>query len=200
MSLTLVSAPIVQPVSEAEAWAHLRLNLAQFGVEPADRAKVSGLLDAAVSHFDARDGVLGRCLVPQTWDYTLDAFPADSICLPLAPLMSISSVTYVDLAGATQTFSASLYSLSADRHWTPRIDLVYGAEWPSTRVQPDAVTVRFEAGYDSGNSPQDASAVPEPIKTAIKFQLELLYDREPNNRETLERARDALILPYRRTW
>ena len=177
MSLNRITAPPVLPVSEVEAWDHLRVHMGQYGVEPVDRARILRIIESAVSELDGRDGILGRCLVPQTWDMTLDEFPrCDEIPLRLPPIMSIVSVSYVDAAGVTQTMPSSDYELSADRAWRPRLRLAYNKHWPTTRHHPDSLTIRMECGYDSGNSPQDASGVPAAIKHAILLRVSDRYE------------------------
>lgn len=203
MALQLVTAPAVYPLTETEIWDHLRLNLTQFG-EPADKDHVTALLAAATAYLDGRDGILGRALVTQVWDLTLDQFPAtDSIALPLPPIQSVTSITYVDELGASQTFSSSKYALSAAKHWGPRINLNYGEVWPTTRYQPDAVTVRFVAGYDDGSSPADPQgSVPAPIKAAMKLLIAHWYEHREQvvmgqTPAELPMAVTALLGPYR---
>jgi uncharacterized phiE125 gp8 family phage protein len=205
MSLTRVTAPPVHPVSESEAWAHLRLTMDQYGVEPSDRAHVQSLIAAATSRLDGRDGILGRCLVPQMWDYTIDQFPpthAGDVQLRLPPIIAIESVSYVDSAGDVQTMEPSDYELSADRSWRPYLRTAHNASWPTTRHQRDAVTIRMQCGYDSGNSPQDAAGVPQAIKHALLLLISDLYE----HRETvtvgtsvapMPMTVDALLAPYR---
>ena len=94
MILTRFAAPSVTPVSLTEAKAHLNV------IGSTDDAIVQIYLDAAVSHLDGAEGTLGRCLVTQTWDYTIDAFPL-VITVPLPDMASVSSISYVDTAGAT---------------------------------------------------------------------------------------------------
>jgi uncharacterized phiE125 gp8 family phage protein len=181
MSLTLVTAPAVTPVTEEEAWDHTRVNLQQFGIEPPDRADILRKIRSATKHLDGRDGILGRCLVPQTWDLTVDRFPhCREIALRLPPIISIVSVSYIDTDGATQVMDSSDYELSADKVSRPRLRLAYDADWPTTRDHPDSVTIRMLCGYDSGNSPQDAAGVPEDIKSATLLIISDLYQ----NRET----------------
>jgi uncharacterized phiE125 gp8 family phage protein len=203
MSLTLITAPAVTPVSEVAVWDHLRVSLNQYGIEPPDKAHILTLIDAATSRLDGRDGILGRCLVPQTWDMTVDRFPhCREIALRLPPIISVVSVSYVDSDGATQVMSDSDYALSADTAWRPRLLLAYDASWPTARDQCDAVTIRMLCGYDSGNSPQDAAGVPQSIKAALMLLISDLYE----HRETvtvgasvspMPMTVDALLAPYR---
>ena len=193
MSLTLFTAPAEEPITLQEAKAHLRVD------GTADDALISALIQAARQHIDGRDGWLGRALMQQTWDYAIDEFPdADFIPLPLAPVQSITSITYTDTNGASQTFSSASYVLGADLAWKPRVNLGYGLSWASTRGVPDAVKVRFVAGY------ANAADVPGPIKAALLLMIGHLHE---NREATADRVLtelplgvDSLLMPYRRTW
>jgi len=111
--------------------------------------------------------LLGRYLVTQTIDLYLDEFPDWEI--NLRPLQSVSAITYVDTAGATQTLSAADYIV--DSTGTPaRITPAYGVSWPSTRDQVNAVKVRFIAGYGA------ASAVPQCVKNWMLMRIKTLYE------------------------
>jgi uncharacterized phiE125 gp8 family phage protein len=111
--------------------------------------------------------LLGRYLVTQTIDLYLDEFPQHEI--NLRPLQSVSAITYVDTAGATQTLSAADYIV--DSTGTPaRITPAYGVSWPSTRDQVNAVKVRFVAGYGA------ASAVPQCVRNWMLMRIKTLYE------------------------
>lgn len=95
-----------------------------------------------------------------------------SIRFPHSPVASITSITYVDTDGNTQTLDASLYEL--DNKTEPaRLYPSYGNVWPATRYKPNAVTIRHVAGWASRD------LVPGPIKRAIK----LLVGHWNENRE-----------------
>jgi len=110
-----------------------------------------------------------RSLITSTWDLKLDHFPSGDIWLPRAPLVSVTSVTYIDTAGATQTWALSgNYSVDAPagpEAGPGRVIPAYGVTYPSTYGVPNAVTVRFVAGYGA------ASAVPAGIKAACKLMI-----------------------------
>lgn len=168
MALTRVDGPDVLAVSEAAAWDHLRLILADGSpVEPADRDHVRRLLEAAIG--EAED-TIGRRLITQTWLLTLDRFPQRSIMLPLPPTISVSSIAYVDPDGATVTLPSNAYQTSGlgseDR---AEISPAFNTSWPMTRAIPEAVSVNFLAGY--GDAPEN---VPPVIAAAI---LEIVATR-----------------------
>lgn len=138
MNLTAVAGPLAEPISLAEAKAHLRETTA------ANDSLITALIAAAREYAET---FTGRALVTRTLDLRLDDWPATgSIWLPRAPLRSVSSITYVDTAGDTQTWSSSLYTV--DLYSQPgRIEPAYGETWPSVRDQMNAVKVRFICGY-----------------------------------------------------
>lgn len=150
MSLTIVTAPSEEPLTQADAIAQLRL----------DTSQLDGLLDARiVAAREYAERYTGRALTTRTYDWTLDAF-ADILYVPMPPLQSVTSITYVDTAGTTQTLATSEYTV--DKASQPgRILPAHNKSWPSTRGHVNDVTIRFVAGYGA------AAAVPYAIKAAM---------------------------------
>lgn len=185
-SLTLVTAATSEPIPLSTLQAHLR-------VDDDSAILLSSYLRAAREHVE---NATRRVLVTQTYDYAIDCWPVVGcgyrIDLPLQPVQSVTSVSYVDGSGVTQTLAADQYVLcNAGPHNVAYIEPAYGVEWPALRDQSEAVTVRFVAGYAS------SATIPESLKTAVVLQAEMLYDRNPTSRDTLESARDSLLSPYR---
>lgn len=113
------------------------------------------------------EAITGRQICTATWDLYLDRFPqhTDSlIYLPKPPLQSVSSITYVDSAGDTQTWSSASYDVSTHRE-PGCIRLGYGKSFPTARDQLEAIRVRYVAGYGS------ASAVPFSLKAAMLLMV-----------------------------
>ena len=135
----------------------------------------------------------GRALVTQSWVRWIDTFPADGITLAHPPVQSITSISYVDAAGTTQTLDPAEYILVPDDS-APWIEPTSGS-WPSVTVGTGAVKVEFVAGYG------DADDVPAAIAAWIKCHLGHLYA----NREAAGASMsalpyiDSLLDPYR-TW
>lgn len=125
---------------------------------------------------------LNRKLITQTLDAYFDEFPDE---FSLFPLQSVTSITYVDLDGVTQTLAATEYSV--DKYSVPaRITLAYGKSWPSVRDQANAVTVRFVAGYG------DAADVPAGIRQWMLMRIATLYE---NRAEITIDGRGMVQLP-----
>lgn len=139
---------------------------------------------------------LGRALITQAWRLTLDGFPAgDVLELPRPNLLTVTSITYVDADGATQTMSASDYVVDI-ASLPGRVILAYGASWPSTRGDRNGVTITFTCGYGAARS-----SVPAPVKAAMKLVLADLWEnREASIVGTIHTANPAaenLLAPYR---
>jgi hypothetical protein len=73
-----------------------------------------------------------------------------SLELPKSPLLSVTSVQYVDGSGALQTLDPSQYLV--DTATKPgRVTPAFGLAWPVARRQMDAVRVTFVAGHPVTN-------------------------------------------------
>jgi uncharacterized phiE125 gp8 family phage protein len=111
-------------------------------------------------------------LTTRTATLYLDAFPYWDIEVRMPPLVSVSSIAYLDYNGSSQTLSASLYRVDATSK-PGRITPVYGELWPDTIDTTNAVTVTATIGYTQGNCPEAA-------KQAIRFLAAMMFEhREP---------------------
>jgi uncharacterized phiE125 gp8 family phage protein len=162
--LTLISPPIALPISLQEARAQCRVD------DNSEDALLMAYARSATAWIDGHEGWLGKALITQTYEYTLDSFPygyEPFIRLPLPPLQAVTSITYLDANGVTQTIAPANYQVTGQYVWP-----AYGQTWPTTRCQPGAVTVRFRTGYgDSWN------AVPEPIRQALMMLVAYWFNQ-----------------------
>ena len=214
LDLELATAPTVAPIALNDAKAHLRLELD----DDDEDAEIQLLINAAVSELDGHTGRLGRCLVQQQWTYYLDRFPwrrgrghGDrmrpardwrEIPIPLPPLISVDSVTYLDTNGAMQTLATSVYSVMTGKRSS--IVLNPNQDWPDTEEdQARAVTITFKAGYATGAEP-DPTTVPASIRAALLLLVGDLYENREGQLITDSRATlidnpavDRLLTPFR---
>lgn len=164
MSLILAAAPGSEPVSLTEAKAHLRVSTLD------DNTYINTLIVLARQEVER---FTNRRLVRQTWDWRLDAFPLWFL-VPTPPLLSVTSIDYIDTDGNTQTLDPSVYDV--DIYSSPaRIKTAYGESWPATRTIDNAVIVKFIAGYSS------AATVPASLKQALLMIIAHFYE----NREEI---------------
>lgn len=197
MALTVVTEPAVEPVSLDEAKCHLRVTVTE------DDVLIEGLMRAAREQIELE---CSRALIKQTLELALDAFPhcnwllspTWAIAIPRPPLISVTSITYTDVDGNAQILATSEYTVDTRRE--PAVIVpAWGKAWPSTREVPNAVVVRYVAGYGD-----DPALVPEALKLAAKMLIGHWYD----NREsvvigqgltpaTVPMAVDRLLMPHR---
>jgi len=208
MTLTLVTAPPALPITLAEAKTQLRVS------STAEDDYITGLIQSAVSLLDANNGITGgRCMVQQTWDWSLDGWPVRDpvyrpyadLVTPICPVRSVDRITYLDLSGTEQTIDATTYHVALGGDWPARIVMKPGYAWPPLYDVPDAATVRLTAGYAPGSaSPTDYAENVEPsLKQAVKLLVSHWFDnRAPVNigniTTTLPMGVDALLLPLRK--
>jgi uncharacterized phiE125 gp8 family phage protein len=186
--LIKVSQPTSEPITLAEAQLHLRLDTA--GSPPAhpDDALVQAFISASRENAESYTGVtIAAC------DYEAQGTPDDSkLSLQTHPVTSVSSVTYEDSDGVTQTVDAADYYV--DNFSRPSV-LVFKQNAPV-----EDVTVRFRAGYTDTQSP-NPYPTPAAVKAAILVMLGNLYENRESvsSVQSYERPQSALFLltPYR---
>lgn len=159
--LTLVTAPTLEPLTDSEAANQVRV--------PTEggyyNEELRRLIKAARLEVERR---LNRQLLNATYDFKFDRFPCgyDSrIYIPKAPLSSVTSITYTDADGDSQTLATSVYKVIASRE-PGEIALKSSQAWPTVYDEPDVVTVRFVAGYGA-----TAASVPEGIRQAMLLMI-----------------------------
>lgn len=193
MALNLVTGPTIEPVTLEEAKTHCRIDLT---ITDED-ALVADLIVAATRHVER---FTHRRLISQAFDDKRDAAPSQVWESPVAPVLSIDSVSYVDGNGTTQTWSSALYRTDIPAGPTAgpaRLTPIYSGVWPQTQGVINAFTVRFTAGYGT-----TAASVPYDIKAAIKLLIGHLYaNREAGNIGNivtpLPLGVESLLWPYK---
>ena len=153
---SLVTAPTTEPLTTAEAKAHLRVTGSD------DDTPIDDIVATAREFIETETN---RALITQTWDLFLDEFPGtDQILLPWPPLISIATVKYTpDADSGTTTFASSKYIVDLASE-PGRIVLERDEVWPTDTLKSvNGVEVRFDAGYGA------ASAVPKRIKQLAKL-------------------------------
>jgi uncharacterized phiE125 gp8 family phage protein len=153
-------APAEEPISLAEARAHLRVD------HTTDDPLISGLIIAAREAAESRTG---RAMVTQQWRHTASAW-TDQITLSPAPLASVEEITYLDADGTRQTLAESSYQVVTDT-LQGSVCPAYGASWPSARNEPGSIRIDYTAGYGS------AADVPQAIKVWMLLVIGTWYSQ-----------------------
>ena len=182
MSLTLITPPAAEPLTLAEAKAHLKVD------STADDTLIASLITAARARAEWHTG---RAFVTQSWTLWLDAWPQSGLIeIPLPPIQSVTQVRVYALDDTPSVLDPSVYQVdaaSAPARLTGKIDFA-----PPTNLRAvNAVEIAFTAGYGG------ASAVPQPVKQAILQIAADLYANRGDEAEIVSSAAQALLAPYR---
>lgn len=150
------------------------------------------LKDLIVAARQRVEGDTGLVCYTGSFAWKQTAFPCESwLAIPgIRPVTAVTSITYVDTAGVTQTWNSSYYSLETGTV-TPCIRLVYGQSWPTVRGDMNGITITAAAGHAS------VAVIPSQIKVAVKLALSLLWAQkmgEVAEAEKLQGAYDRWIV------
>jgi len=158
----VTSAPTTHPITLDEAKAHLRV------VSSDEDDYIDSLIAAAHDYIASQQR---RALCETTYSLTCDYWPV-IFELPNPPVVSVSSISYVDLNGATQTLAASQYALDS-ASIPARVTPAYNVTWPTHRAQANAITMVYTAGY----------ATVDDIPAGTKHAMKILVSHWFENRE-----------------
>ena len=191
MALVPTLGPAAEPVSLAEAKAHLRVS------GTSEDLLIASLITAARVHLEL---TLSCAFITQAWSWFLDDWPGRlRLELPLGPARSISAIR-IETVGGIVTLPPGGYLLTG-QSTPPRLTLKQRDFWSKGAPQPspgaNGIEIEFVAGF--GDAPGD---VPGPIRHALLFLIAHWYE----GRTPIEVGREstptpaavaALIAPYR---
>lgn len=152
MYFKVETGPATEPLTTAEVKDRLKI----------DHPDEDDMIDSFIT--GARQMVEDYCsmgLILQTVSQTFDDFPSTGpLYLHYHPFVAITSITYTDTEGATQTLTTDKYT-GAGQGFLYRVGLKNGQSWPNTASEIGAVKVTYQIGY------ADADSVPDNIKAAM---------------------------------
>jgi uncharacterized phiE125 gp8 family phage protein len=185
MPSILVTPPAAEPLTLAEAKAWLR-------VEHDDDDAVIGVLITSARSLVEQE--TRRALITQGWRIVRDAWPAGGrIEVAPAPVRQVLAARVYDAAGIGQAIDATLFTLATGG--APGMLGFLPGSLPAPGRAIAGIEIDIEVGYGA-----DASAIPEPLRQAIRLLVAHAY--ENRGAETAGNARmpptaAALIAPYR---
>lgn len=183
MRLSLITSSNIEPLTLKEAKEHLRVDFDKEDVH------ITKLIASAREAFE-RD--TGRQLLTATYDGFLDRFPmfdVERIEIARPPLLSVTTVNYIDTSGVSQTWADTEYTEEAYVGPFAQRGEIYPSSdetYPDERRIRNAVTIRFDAGYGPA-----ASDIPLEIKEALLGWIGYRY----NNREMVITGVNATEMP-----
>jgi uncharacterized phiE125 gp8 family phage protein len=181
--LTRITPPVAEPVTLAEAKAHLRVDLND------DDALIAAMIGAAREWVEERTG---RALIAQSWLLTLDEWP-EGLTLTLArpPVQAVTAVRTINAQGAPNTWDSLSYALSAGADWPNLLRLT--PAWPTPGRAEAGIEIDLTCGYGASGA-----SVPGPLRQGILRVVAHLYEMRggaANDDNALGAM--ALIAPYK---
>lgn len=177
-ALSLITPPVLEALDTTpggEVYQHLRL-------EPELLAQAGLIAAYAAAARQEGERISRRQFITATWELAMESwyeegiFRCGRIVLPLPPLISVVSAKYLDAAGVEQTWSAAEYTVQVQAGDFPQKGCLFpvvGKTYPAVGLcRPDAVKVRFTAGY--GTTP---STVPGLFRNAMLLLVGEAYER-----------------------
>jgi len=174
VSLKVLTAPAVEPVSLSDMKLHLRVD------HSADDSLISALISGARDYVERNTR---RTLIHTTYRLMMDWFPADHIELPRGPVAQIAvagsysyampRIRYYDQDSTLQTltYADEDFHLDLDNN-PPRLCLLPLSIWPLTEIgRTNAVEVDFVSGFSS-----TAAGVPQLLIQCVKLLVAHWYE------------------------
>lgn len=165
MALVLTSGPASEPVTLAEAKAHMRIETT------AEDVLIASLLLTARLHVEQ---ALNAALITQSFRLILDEWPEDrAFDLPVAPVNQIDEIRVLAADGTPAVIASTAYGLEQ----SPTSPRLYRRDttWPPPGQTIQGIEIDLTAGY--GAAPSD---VPQPIRHAILLLTAHWYEhRDP---------------------
>ena len=176
--LTLITAPVGEPILIDEMKDHLRISIDDDDKDVERMIRVSRRWCEKMQN---------RAYMTQTWDLYLDAFPRVPYELSRPPLQSVTHIKWFDTDDTETTVSTDVYRTDI-YSFVGRINLKDGQTWDtSTKRTLNGVVIRFIAGY--GNR----ASVPEEITQAIKLMVGHLWE---HREETITERFQIVHIPF----
>lgn len=155
MNLRIIAPPASEPVTLQEALDQCHANVGE------EDSWFMGRIMAGRIKAEER---LRRALITQTWEFSFDKFPLDTVRLPRAPLQTVISIKYYDQKNVETV--ADLNDFVVDTDSQPG-RIVPVDRWPDTELRKlNSVKIQYVAGYGA-----TGADVPGPIKDAILFYV-----------------------------
>lgn len=163
MSLQIITGPSAEPVTLTEVKERLGLT------STADDTRINQDITAARVQGER---MTRKSLANKTYLATFNRFPRPGCAffLPLPPLVSVTSIVYLDNTGQSQTWDPAEY-LVRPKQSPGLVQEALGSVYPIAGPIFGAVEVTFVAGYGAEGGP----VIPEDLKRGVMDLAIYLY-------------------------
>jgi uncharacterized phiE125 gp8 family phage protein len=161
MAAILTLPPAAEPVSLAEAKAHLRIT------HNDEDALLGALIASARRIAEARTGL---CFLAQGWTLFRDDWPEDGMIeIPLSPVMAVEELAVFGEDDEKAVIESSHYVVDLASR-PSRLMLRGSRQWQRPGRRLNGIAVKLQAGFGP-----DAQSVPQPLRQAVLLVVAHLY-------------------------
>jgi uncharacterized phiE125 gp8 family phage protein len=166
MRIAVLTPPSAEPITLAEAKAHLRVDSSD------ENTLIEALITSARQWVEA---ATNRAIGLQTLEIQRRGF-THRIELPRPPLRTVVSVKYLDSSNVEQTLALPMYYRTIEHTdcQPGYLELLENVTLPTVYGSDVSVRVRYQAGYDTTGSPADV--VPAGLKQAMLILISEMYE------------------------
>jgi len=163
-----------------------------------DDALIAAMLKAARQVVEARQNI---STLTKTIIQKLERFPSsykvatdyeNVIKLLVYPVVSVSSITYLDENGALQTLAQNLYEVDTYRGI---IGEAVDEDFPDTYLSLNDVTITYTAGFGTA-----ATDCPSDIRIAVLKLIANMYDNRGDSVYKMPTASDVMLNRHKYDW
>jgi len=163
-----------------------------------DDALIAAMLKAARQAVEARQNI---STLTKTIVQKLERFPSsykvatdyeNVIKLLVYPVVSVSSITYLDENGVLQTLAQNLYEVDTYRGI---IGEAVDQDFPDTYLSLNDVTITYTAGFGTA-----ATDCPSDIRIAVLKLIANMYDNRGDSVYKMPTASDVMLNRHKYDW
>lgn len=184
MPQVLVAPPAAEPVSLAEAKAHLRVTHNE------EDALIGALISSARRVAEARTGL---SFIAQDWLIFRDAWPEEGVIeLGLSPVRAVEELAVFGEDDQKAVIDPAHYLVDAVSR-PARLLLRGSRQWQKPGRRINGIGIRVEAGFGLG-----AESVPQPLRRAVLMLVAHYHaHRGDESPPALPVSAEALLAPFR---
>lgn len=182
MRTQLISIAVQLPVLLSEVKDFLKIS------HQDEDALITSYIRAATG---ACESFIGRKLIKQQWQLTLNNWGKGIIEIPLSPILSVDKIEYWN-GGVFQEITATNYLLDSVSYQA-RILPQTGYQWPDPTRDVAGIRITVSAGFGEGQND-----IPHDIRQGLLHWIAAAFDAEEFAENQAVLMAEKLWQPYRR--